>query len=126
MGRVEEPRRRPVAYGEGLTGRVRGLGAGPVTAALDLYGTDTVRVARESGVPDGRLCAIAGQDAGVPAADGANAAPDALEDIARLVAAGRLRVPIAATFPVEDVRAHHWMLGDGMVHGVRLRGGRGR
>ena len=25
---------------------------------------------------------------------------------------------------VEDPRAHHWMLGDGMVHGVRLRGGR--
>ncbi|MET9358479.1 carotenoid oxygenase family protein [Streptomyces sp. NPDC006617] len=25
---------------------------------------------------------------------------------------------------VEDVRAHHWMIGDGMVHGVRLRGGR--
>jgi len=25
---------------------------------------------------------------------------------------------------IEDVRAHHWMIGDGMVHGVRLRGGR--
>ncbi|CAK7286825.1 carotenoid oxygenase family protein [Streptomyces misionensis] len=25
---------------------------------------------------------------------------------------------------LEDVRAHHWMLGEGMVHGVRLRGGR--
>ncbi|MFJ2875373.1 carotenoid oxygenase family protein [Streptomyces sp. NPDC087298] len=25
---------------------------------------------------------------------------------------------------VEDPRAHHWMLGDGMVHGVRLRDGR--
>ncbi|MBO1332743.1 carotenoid oxygenase family protein [Streptomyces sp. VRA16 Mangrove soil] len=24
---------------------------------------------------------------------------------------------------LEDVRAHHWMLGAGMVHGVRLRGG---
>ncbi|MFE9247386.1 carotenoid oxygenase family protein [Streptomyces sp. NPDC007088] len=25
---------------------------------------------------------------------------------------------------LEDPRAHHWMLGEGMVHGVRLRGGR--
>ncbi|UNS96098.1 carotenoid oxygenase family protein [Streptomyces tubbatahanensis] len=25
---------------------------------------------------------------------------------------------------LEDPRAHHWMLGDGMVHGVRLRAGR--
>ncbi|NUQ96067.1 MAG: NADP-dependent oxidoreductase [Streptomyces sp.] len=95
----------PVAYGEGLTARVRDLGASPVTAALDLHGTDTVHVARELGVPDGRICTIAGQVDGVPAANGANAAPDALENIARLVAAGRLQVPIAATFPVEDIRA---------------------
>jgi NADPH:quinone reductase-like Zn-dependent oxidoreductase len=95
----------PVAYGEGLTRRVRDLGADPVTAALDLHGTETVHVARELGVPDRRICTIAGQVDGVPAANGANAAPDALENIARLVAAGRLRVPIAATFPVEDIRA---------------------
>ncbi|WP_406430329.1 NADP-dependent oxidoreductase [Streptomyces sp. NBC_00631] len=95
----------PVAYGEGLADRVRNLGAGSVTAALDLHGTDTVHVARELEVPDDRICTIAGQVDGVPAANGANAAPDALENIARLVAAGRLSVPIAATYPVEDVRA---------------------
>ena len=95
----------PVAYGDGLVGRIRDLDAGPVTAALDLHGTDTVQVARELGVPDGRICTIAAVVDGVPAANGASAAPDALENIARLVAAGRLRVPIAATFPVEDIRA---------------------
>ena len=95
----------PVAYGEGPIDRIGDLDAGPVTAALDLHGTDTVRVARELGVPDGRICTIAAVVDGVPAANGANAAPDALENIARLVAAGRLRVPIAATFPVEDIRA---------------------
>ncbi|MET7898595.1 NADP-dependent oxidoreductase [Streptomyces mirabilis] len=95
----------PVAYGEGLADRVRNLGAGSVTAALDLHGTDTVHVARKLEVPDDRICTIAGQVDGVPAANGANAAPDALENIARLVAAGRLHVPIAATYPVEDVRA---------------------
>lgn len=95
----------PVAYGEGLADRIRDLGAGPVTAALDLHGTDTVHVARELGVPDDRICTIAAVVDGVRAANGANAAPDALENIARLVAAGRLRVPIAATFPVEEIRA---------------------
>ncbi|MFJ4716852.1 NADP-dependent oxidoreductase [Streptomyces sp. NPDC088785] len=95
----------PVAYGEGLAVRVRALGAGPVTAALDLHGTDTVRVARELDVPDDRICTIAGQVDGVPAANGANASPDALAHIARLVAAGRLHVPLAATYPVEDIRA---------------------
>jgi NADPH:quinone reductase-like Zn-dependent oxidoreductase len=94
----------PVAYGEGLTDRIRDLDAGPVTAALDLHGTDTVHVARELGVPDGRICTIAGVVEGVPAANGANAGPEALRNIARLVAAGRLRVPIAATFPVDDIR----------------------
>ncbi|WNI28726.1 NADP-dependent oxidoreductase [Streptomyces sp. ITFR-6] len=95
----------PVAYGEGLADRVRNLAAGAVTAALDLHGTDTVHVARELEVPDNRICTIAGQIDGIPTANGANAAPDALENIARLVATGRLRVPIAATYPVEDIRA---------------------
>jgi NADPH:quinone reductase-like Zn-dependent oxidoreductase len=40
----------------------------------------------------------------VSAANGANAALGALEEIARLVAAGRLRVPIAASFPAEQIR----------------------
>jgi NADPH:quinone reductase-like Zn-dependent oxidoreductase len=95
----------PVAYGDGLAGRVRELAAGPVTAAMDLHGTDTVQVARELGVPDQRICTIAGVVPGVPAANGASAGPAALEKIAGLVAAGRLRVPIAATFPVEEIRA---------------------
>ncbi|MBY8883195.1 alcohol dehydrogenase catalytic domain-containing protein, partial [Actinacidiphila acidipaludis] len=44
----------PVAYGDGLADRVRALAPGGVTAALDLHGTETVRVARELGVPDSR------------------------------------------------------------------------
>ncbi|GAB3918241.1 NADPH:quinone reductase [Microlunatus endophyticus] len=94
----------PVAYGDGVIDRIRDLDIGPVTAALDLHGTDTVRVARDLGVPDQRICTIAAQLDGVPAANGANAGPAALENIADLVAAGRLRVPIAATFPIEDIR----------------------
>jgi NADPH:quinone reductase-like Zn-dependent oxidoreductase len=94
----------PVAYGDGLTGRVRALAPGGVTAALDLHGTETVHVARELGVPDDRICTIAAQVEGVAAANGANAAPGALEEIARLVAAGRLRVPVAAGFPIGEIR----------------------
>ena len=95
----------PVAYGEGLADRIRDLDTGPVTAALDLYGTDTVHVARELGVPDDRICTIAAAVDGVRPANGADAGPEALDNIARLVADGRLRVPIAATFPIEDIRA---------------------
>jgi NADPH:quinone reductase-like Zn-dependent oxidoreductase len=42
---------------------------------------------------------------GVAAANGANAGAQALLNIARLVASGDLRVPIAATFPVDDIRS---------------------
>jgi NADPH:quinone reductase-like Zn-dependent oxidoreductase len=95
----------PVGYGDGLTDRVRALAPGGVTAAVDLHGIETVHAARELGVRDGRICAIAAQVDGVSPANGANAGPGALEEIARLVAAGQLRVPIAASFPVEQIRA---------------------
>ena len=94
----------PVAYGEGLVDRVRALAPGGVTAALDLHGTDTVEAARELGVPDRRICMIAAVLPGVSAANGANAAEGALEGVADLIATGRLRVPIAATFPIAQIR----------------------
>ncbi|MHC3471037.1 NADP-dependent oxidoreductase [Streptomyces sp. 7R007] len=94
----------PVAYGDGLTDRVRALAPGGVTAAIDLHGVQTVHAARELGVPDGRICTIAAQVDGVAAANGAHAAPGALESIARLVAEGRLRVPVSASFPIEEIR----------------------
>jgi NADPH:quinone reductase-like Zn-dependent oxidoreductase len=107
----------PVTYGEGLADRVRALAPTGVTAAMDLYGTSTVRAARELGVPDGRITTIAAQVDGITAANGANAAPGAIEEIARLVAAGRLRVPIAARFPVEQIRAAVELQAGRHVHG---------
>ncbi|WP_203827689.1 NADP-dependent oxidoreductase [Actinoplanes palleronii] len=107
----------PVTYGEGLADRVRALAPGGVTAAVDLHGTDTVQAARELGVPDKRLTTIAAQVDGITPANGANAAPGALEEIARLVATGKLRVPIAATFPVEQIRAAVELQAGRHVHG---------
>ncbi|WNE95496.1 NADP-dependent oxidoreductase [Streptomyces luomodiensis] len=95
----------PVTYGEGLADRLRELAPDGITAAMDLHGTDMIAVARELGVPDARMTTIAAAVDGVTPANGANAAPGAIERIARLAAKGRLRVPIAATFPVNEVRA---------------------
>jgi NADPH:quinone reductase-like Zn-dependent oxidoreductase len=106
----------PATYGDGLAGRLRALAPG-VTAAIDLYGTDTVQAARELGVPDERVTTIAAQVDGITPANGANAAPGAIEEIARLVAAGQLRVPIAATFPVEQIRAAVELQAGRHVHG---------
>ena len=107
----------PVAYGDGLVDRLRALAPGGVTAAIDLYGTETVQAARELGVADERLTTIAAQVDGITPANGANAAPGAIEEIARLVAAGQLRVPIAATFPVEQIRAAVELQAGRHVHG---------
>jgi NADPH:quinone reductase-like Zn-dependent oxidoreductase len=48
----------PVAYGEGLVDRFRALAPAGVTAAIDLYGTETVLAARELSVPDERITTV--------------------------------------------------------------------
>jgi NADPH:quinone reductase-like Zn-dependent oxidoreductase len=106
----------PVAYGDGLAGRLRAM-APSVTAAIDLHGTETAQAARELSVPDKRITTIAAQVDGITPANGANAAPGAIEEIARLVAAGQLRVPIAASFPVEQIRAAVELQAGRHVHG---------
>src|SRR5689334_19601785 len=107
----------PVVYGAGLADRVRALAPGGVTAAIDLHGTDTVAAARELGVPDERITTIAALVDGITPANGANAAAGAIEEIARLVAEGQLRVPLAATFPVEQIRAAVELQAGRHVHG---------
>jgi NADPH:quinone reductase-like Zn-dependent oxidoreductase len=107
----------PVTYGEGLADRVRALAPGGVTAVIDLHDTDTVQAARELGVPDARITTIATQVDGITPANGADAAPGTIEEIARRVAAGQLRVPIAAHFPVEQIRAAVELQAERHVHG---------
>ncbi|WP_335973474.1 NADP-dependent oxidoreductase [Streptomyces sp. CA2R106] len=107
----------PVAYGEGLADRLRAMAPGGITAAVDLYGTEVVQAARELGVPDARITTIAAQVDGITPANGADAAPGALEEIARLVATGELRVPLAAAFPVEQIRAAVELQAARHVHG---------
>jgi NADPH:quinone reductase-like Zn-dependent oxidoreductase len=107
----------PVAYGDGLADRVRDLAPRGVTAAIDLYGTETAQAARQLGVADARITTIAAQVDGITPANGANAAPGALEEVARLVAANELRVPIAASFPVEQIRAAVELQAGRHVHG---------
>ena len=102
---------------DGLAGRLRAVAPAGVTAAIDLYGTETAQAARELSVPDERITTIAAQVDGITPANGANAAPGAIEEIARLVAAGQLRVPIAASFPVGQIRAAVELQASRHVHG---------
>jgi len=95
----------PVAYGEGLADRVRALAPEGVTAAADMFGTETALAAIDLGVEPARIATIAGSPPdGVRATGGRDATPGALDRIAAEIAAGKLTVPIEATFPIERVR----------------------
>ncbi len=107
----------PVTYGAGLVERVRALVPDGISAATDLYGVETVEAARQLGVPDSRISVIAAQVPGVRGVSGIEAAPGTLEYVAELVATGKLQVPIAATYPIEQIRAAAEFQASRHVHG---------
>jgi NADPH:quinone reductase-like Zn-dependent oxidoreductase len=111
---------RPVAYGPGLADRVRALAPGGVTAATDLFGTETAEAALALGVPPERISTIAAgpnPPGGVRPTGGADAAPDALARITDAILAGQVTVPVAAVFPVEQVRDAVTLQAGRRVHG---------
>jgi NADPH:quinone reductase-like Zn-dependent oxidoreductase len=110
----------PVAYGPGLTDRVRTLAPGGVTAATDLFGTETAETALALGVAPERISTIAAgpnPPGGVRATGGSEAGPASLERITDAILTGKITVPIAATFPVEQIRDAVALQAGRHVHG---------
>ena len=110
---------KPLAYGDGLAGRLREAG---IDAFIDTHGHGYVKLAIDVGVAPDRIDTIidfaaAGQY-GVKT-DGSQAALSAalLAELAGLVAAGELEVPIARTFPLAEVRAAFQLLAQGHTRG---------
>lgn len=101
-----------VAYGDGLDERIRDA-AGPsgLDAFIDTFGSGYVDLAIELGVAAQRIDTIidwdaAARHAGVKTdANMAGASADTLAELARLIAEGRLEVPIARVYPLTEVRA---------------------
>jgi NADPH:quinone reductase-like Zn-dependent oxidoreductase len=109
-----------VAYGPGLADRVRALAPGGVSAATDLFGTETAETALALGVPPERISTIAAgpnPPGGVRPTGGAEARPDALDGITGAILAGTITVPVAAVFPVEKIRDAVTMQAGRHVHG---------
>jgi NADPH:quinone reductase-like Zn-dependent oxidoreductase len=111
----------PVAYGDGVAGRI-GQAAGKVDAFIDTFGEGYVRLALDLGVEPSRIDTIADFDAiaeygvkGDGNAAGASAAN--LAELAGLIADGQLEVPIAATFPLSEVRDAYRQLAGGHIRG---------
>jgi NADPH:quinone reductase-like Zn-dependent oxidoreductase len=98
----------PVNYGDGLADRLRDFGR--LDAFLDFFGGGYVELAvNDLGVARDRVDTIidfaAVEQFGVKAAGNADAASaQVLGELAELVAAGQLEIPIAATFALGDVR----------------------
>lgn len=121
----------PVAYGDGLEGRVRALAPDGVDAAIDTVGTDeAVAVSLALLAEPARLVTIAnaqfdavlaagGQAIGGGAgADPGTAIRDAARpELARLLAEGAIDVDIARVFPLEDARAAYELLVTGHAGG---------
>lgn len=110
----------PVTYGPGLEDRVRTLAPDGVTAAADLFGTETAETALALGVPPERICTIAAgpnPPGGVRAAGGYDAKPDAQQRITDAILAGEITVPIVATFPIEQIRDAVTLQAGRHVHG---------
>jgi NADPH:quinone reductase-like Zn-dependent oxidoreductase len=110
----------PVAYGAGLVDRVRALAPDGISAATDLFGTETVEAALALGVPPERISTIAAgpnPPGGVRATGGSEVGPDALDRITEAILQGQITVPIAATFPIEEIRAAVTLQGGRHVHG---------
>jgi NADPH:quinone reductase-like Zn-dependent oxidoreductase len=117
---VRELGAEAVAYGAGLARRVREIAPGGITAAASLVGTETIDAALELGVEPARISSIsAGPDvpAGVRATGGQEASPGSMERIVAAVSAGEIKVPIAATFPLERIVEAVGLQQAGHVHG---------
>jgi NADPH:quinone reductase-like Zn-dependent oxidoreductase len=114
-----------VAYGAGVAGRIRAAlpDSAQVDAFLDTYGGDYVEIAlNDLKVPAERVDSIVRWDAAAKygiKTDGnaAGASAATLAELAALVAAKELEIPLAATYPLRQVRAAYAELAKGHTRG---------
>jgi NADPH:quinone reductase-like Zn-dependent oxidoreductase len=100
----------PMSYGEGVADRIRAAAPQGVDAFIDTFGDGYVDLAIELGVARDRIDTIIDRAGAARTgvkfegmAGSANA--KVLGELVELVAAGDLDVPIAATYPLSEVRA---------------------
>jgi NADPH:quinone reductase-like Zn-dependent oxidoreductase len=111
----------PVSYGDGVAERIA-QAAGRVDAFIDTFGPGYVQLAVKLGVAPTRIDTIADfaavREYGVKAdGNAAGSSAAVLAELAGLIAAGELEVPVAATFPLTEVRAAYRRLATGHLRG---------
>jgi NADPH:quinone reductase-like Zn-dependent oxidoreductase len=117
IGLASEPNRKwladhgviPVTYGDGVADRIRAAPGGKVDAFIDTFGGGYVELAIQLGVAPNRIDTIidfaAAAKYGVKTEGSYEAAnADVLGQLAGLIAAGQLEIPIARVYPLAQVR----------------------
>ena len=99
----------PIAYGDGVEERIRAACGGKVDAFIDTFGGGYVELALKLGVAKSRIDTIidfaAAAKYGVKTEGNHEAAnAEILAQLAGLLSAGRLEIPIAKVYPLADVR----------------------
>jgi NADPH:quinone reductase len=119
----------PVTYGAGLEERVRAMAPRGVDAAVDCAGGDEALDTSLALVADrGRIVTIVASrrafDSGIKVIGGAPGADPGTEiraaarlELARLAQDGKLRIVVAATYPLAETAAAHRALATGHTHG---------
>ncbi len=105
----------PVSYGDGVADRIRASASGAIHAFIDTFGAGYVDLALGLGVAPERIDTIA--DPGAAEVHGvktdgsqAGASADVLAELAGLIEAGKLEVPIAAVYTLDEVREAYQQL----------------
>jgi NADPH:quinone reductase-like Zn-dependent oxidoreductase len=99
----------PVDYSDGVEQRIRDASGGRVDAFIDTFGGGYVDLAISLGVVPERIDTIvdwaaAGRYGVKTDGNMVGARPEVLAELAGLIEAGRLEVPIAGTYPLAEVR----------------------
>jgi NADPH:quinone reductase-like Zn-dependent oxidoreductase len=112
----------PVTYGDGVADRVRAAAPEGIDAFIDTVGAPYVDLALELGVTPDRIDTIADFAAvakhGVKAeGNAAGASADTLAQLAALIEQGAVELPIAASYPLDQVREAFAELERAHTHG---------
>lgn len=112
----------PVAHGEGLTDRLQEAAPQGIDAFVDCFGDGYCQLAIDLGISPERINTIidfeAVQTLGVKAEAAAQATSSPImSEIAGMLARGELNIPVAATYPLEQVREAFTELEKRHTHG---------
>jgi NADPH:quinone reductase-like Zn-dependent oxidoreductase len=99
----------PVTYGEGVAERILEATPDGIDAFIDLFGPEYIDLAVQLDVPPEKIETIISvaraQEVGAKTEGSSDAStPEVLLEMAELVAAGKIEVPIAAEYPLDEVR----------------------